>query len=453
MKKGLLSLLMAALFLAAFPLASFADADYGTRVPITWGDEVANIMNMEWSPDGKWIVFYGYYDVWLVPVAGGTPKLVSQYSDSTVVRSVDFLHTHFTNGSYYVCFEPSFSPDSKEITFSRMITTMTNGSPKTSGSTIEAYNIYTGERRVVMDDAYGGSYSRDGKYFAYVKHSNGLDFINNKFPEVVVYDILNGTSTTFPEVFNTFGAMSIESVRISPDNSWLVFEGQLETQTSTGTGSYNLYQMPLTGGTVKQLTSETGGRVLDWYPSISPDGKHILYTRMVGNLTGVSMNVYSMITGKSTAWFTENTSWGIWAGCFSPDGKKILYGVNDGKGPYNSSELYIRDFTPPEEDNTPSGVEAVVPAGFALTGNFPNPFNPSTHIAFTIPAPGAVKLSVYDVTGRKVRELVSSAMTAGSHEMVWDGRDESGATVSSGTYIARLKMGNYTASHRMLLMK
>jgi flagellar hook assembly protein FlgD len=55
--------------------------------------------------------------------------------------------------------------------------------------------------------------------------------------------------------------------------------------------------------------------------------------------------------------------------------------------------------------------------------------------------------------GRKVRELLDGARLAGTHSATWDGRDAAGNAVSSGKYLAHLKMGNYSKSNRMLLMK
>jgi hypothetical protein len=97
--------------------------------------------------------------------------------------------------------------------------------------------------------------------------------------------------------------------------------------------------------------------------------------------------------------------------------------------------------------------EAAAPADFALTGNHPNPFNPSTTISFTLPASGPVSLAVYDITGRKIRDVISGPMSAGSHSAVWDGRDSAGKTVSSGVYLSRLTQGGKTVSRRMLLVK
>ena len=62
------------------------------------------------------------------------------------------------------------------------------------------------------------------------------------------------------------------------------------------------------------------------------------------------------------------------------------------------------------------------PISFAITSNCPNPFNPSTTISFTLPTAARAELSVYSITGQKIRTLLSGPMTAGSHSAVWDGR-------------------------------
>ncbi|MFA6470819.1 MAG: heparinase II/III family protein [Candidatus Latescibacterota bacterium] len=94
-----------------------------------------------------------------------------------------------------------------------------------------------------------------------------------------------------------------------------------------------------------------------------------------------------------------------------------------------------------------------MPVGFSVGDPFPNPFNPSTTIKFSLPAPGKVNLIVYDIAGRKVRELILTQLPTGIHSAFWDGRDASGRPVSSGVYFARLTMGKYTAVRKMLLMK
>ncbi len=85
--------------------------------------------------------------------------------------------------------------------------------------------------------------------------------------------------------------------------------------------------------------------------------------------------------------------------------------------------------------------------------NYPNPFNPTTTIEFTLPETGFVDFVTYNLTGQKVRELVSGTMSEGVHSVVWDGRDDSGLRVSAGVYLTRLKMGNVVKTGRMMLVK
>jgi hypothetical protein len=93
------------------------------------------------------------------------------------------------------------------------------------------------------------------------------------------------------------------------------------------------------------------------------------------------------------------------------------------------------------------------PLEWKLLFNHPNPFNPSTTIAFTLPLSGQAYLSVYSITGQKVRELVFGYVPAGVHSVVWDGRDDRGNVASSGVYLTLLNSGGKVCSARMLLMK
>jgi hypothetical protein len=93
------------------------------------------------------------------------------------------------------------------------------------------------------------------------------------------------------------------------------------------------------------------------------------------------------------------------------------------------------------------------PATFSLSQNAPNPFNPSTKLRFGLPEAGDVQLVVYDVTGALVRTLVDRPVAAGSHEIVWDGRDAAGREVASGVYIYRLSAKQGIVTRRMVLAR
>ncbi len=94
-----------------------------------------------------------------------------------------------------------------------------------------------------------------------------------------------------------------------------------------------------------------------------------------------------------------------------------------------------------------------VPATFALAPNVPNPFNPSTTIAFTLPRNERIRLDVIDLRGRRVRSLEKGPHPAGEHRVEWDGRDEQGAPAASGTYLYRLQTGQRMISRKMMLVR
>jgi len=86
--------------------------------------------------------------------------------------------------------------------------------------------------------------------------------------------------------------------------------------------------------------------------------------------------------------------------------------------------------------------------------NAPNPFNPITKIAFTVPEDaGSVTLTVYNVSGRVVRRLVDEPLSAGPHSVVWNGRDDAGKNLASGIYFARLTAGGESLLKKMTLLK
>lgn len=93
------------------------------------------------------------------------------------------------------------------------------------------------------------------------------------------------------------------------------------------------------------------------------------------------------------------------------------------------------------------------PKSFCLYQNFPNPFNPETIINFDLPKSDWVKLKVYNLLGQKVKTLVNDMKTAGSHKIVWNGKDENGATVSSGIYFYKIETGIFVGVKRMMLLR
>jgi len=96
----------------------------------------------------------------------------------------------------------------------------------------------------------------------------------------------------------------------------------------------------------------------------------------------------------------------------------------------------------------------ITPDDYLLYQNYPNPFNPTTNITFTLPLNKKVTAKIYDVLGKEVRTLINGEDFAkGTHNVVWNGRDNSGKQVASGTYIFKMMSGNMEKSMKMMLMK
>ena len=94
-----------------------------------------------------------------------------------------------------------------------------------------------------------------------------------------------------------------------------------------------------------------------------------------------------------------------------------------------------------------------LPRSFRLAQNYPNPFNPQTQICFDLPEALPVHLTVYAVDGRRILTLIDEPLPAGSHRVIWDGRDARGQEVASGTYFYRIQAGRHDAVRKMILMK
>jgi hypothetical protein len=90
----------------------------------------------------------------------------------------------------------------------------------------------------------------------------------------------------------------------------------------------------------------------------------------------------------------------------------------------------------------------MVPNEFHMIGNYPNPFNPSTVLAFNLPATAYVNLAVYDVSGRQVATLINGWRNAGHHDVTFDA-----SNLPSGVYLYSLSAGEFQASGKMILMK
>ena len=102
--------------------------------------------------------------------------------------------------------------------------------------------------------------------------------------------------------------------------------------------------------------------------------------------------------------------------------------------------------------NDPETTSLIAPIP-QIQSNYPNPFNPSTTIEFSIPATGRTRVSIYNIKGQKVKDLINSELARGNHKLIWDGNDAHNRHVASGIYLLRLESGGRTSIRKAMLMK
>ena len=94
-----------------------------------------------------------------------------------------------------------------------------------------------------------------------------------------------------------------------------------------------------------------------------------------------------------------------------------------------------------------------LPFKFELSNNYPNPFNPTTTIAYSIPQNDRVTLQIFNILGQHIRTLVDNNQSAGRYEVVWNGRDKAGNAVGSGIYFYQLNTSRQVTVKKMVLIK
>ncbi|HET55258.1 MAG TPA: T9SS type A sorting domain-containing protein [Ignavibacteria bacterium] len=128
-----------------------------------------------------------------------------------------------------------------------------------------------------------------------------------------------------------------------------------------------------------------------------------------------------------------------YAGAFDP---------NNGLWTEGWTALSVLGYTPQTVVGIEEKYDSEIPVSFDLSQNYPNPFNPSTKIQFTMPEAGNVKLTVYNVLGQKVAELINDFKSAGIYTINWNAEN-----LSSGMYIYKLESGANIITKKMTLLK
>ena len=149
--------------------------------------------------------------------------------------------------------------------------------------------------------------------------------------------------------------------------------------------------------------------------------------------------------------FVEMTGNGTdWEGTFTPN-ENGIYNVRVSASDIDGNtgvDYYEFEYTGVIVDDN-----AIINNNFTLS-NYPNPFNPTTTISFSVTQTSSfVTLEINNIKGQKVKTLVNEKMDAGTHHVMWDGKNENGKSVTSGIYFYKLKTQTITETRKMLLLK
>ena len=111
------------------------------------------------------------------------------------------------------------------------------------------------------------------------------------------------------------------------------------------------------------------------------------------------------------------------------------------------------EITVPTEEIFTLERKAIIPIAYTLHQNYPNPFNPITSIRYDLPAAALVTLTIYDLIGREITQLVNTTQEAGYRSVRWDATDSFGKPVSAGVYLYQIRSGGFVQTRKMVLLK
>ena len=177
------------------------------------------------------------------------------------------------------------------------------------------------------------------------------------------------------------------------------------------------------------------------HPAIGYDSW--FWEKIVVNGNSVSVWVYAdgeAPTDTASYTFTTNN---VTLGTAAPE-LHILGSTDDDSSAVHIDEIWYNE-TP-----TAMGISDDVPiaSSYKLGQNYPNPFNPTTHIRFNIPETGNTKLTVFNIMGEAVANLVDGVVPAGGHTVSWNA-----ANMPTGVYFYRMESGNFSQTRKLLLVK
>lgn len=151
-----------------------------------------------------------------------------------------------------------------------------------------------------------------------------------------------------------------------------------------------------------------------------------------------------------------NVIWGSALAGLDSDGDGFTNGweLGDPDGNWTSGSIGNQAFvTNPGDASSLDIADETKINQFILEQNSPNPFNPTTTISYQLPIDSKVILTIFDINGNKIKELINDYHSAGHRSVSWNGTNNNGQSVSGGVYIYTLQAGSYNKTQKMLMIK
>lgn len=256
-------------------------------------------------------------------------------------------------------------------------------------------------------------YARDNKVYV-AEGSRG---------SIAIYDLTSPQTPTLAGRFFIPSAGYAHNCWLSEDGNYLMTTEETYGKTVKYWDIRDLNDVKLVDNYLAPEMLAHNAHIKGRYAYIShyTDGLRILDLQDPSNIQEVGY--YDTFPDFSFSLFAG--AWGAFP--FFDSGKILISDISTG--------LYIVRFTP-----TSTGIENTeLPAEFALHPNYPNPFNPSTVIPFSLPQTAHTTLDIYTVAGQKIRRLIDAQYGAGQYKITWDGRDDFGWIAPAGMYFFRLQ--------------
>ena len=232
------------------------------------------------------------------------------------------------------------------------------------------------------------------------------------------------------------------------------YDIQIDYMSDSAIGGY---QFDFLSGGALAVTGGSGGacEAAGFQVSTGTNSNVVLAFSMTGDTIAESSEYTHLLTLSTTVnngFDGDSVVLDAIHDCVNGDCNSYLL-VSDSTGSALDSDFHEATWTVGAEWDGTLDNEVVGPISFSLADNYPNPFNPSTTIEFSVAEPSFVNLSIFDASGRLVKTLVSEGKVADSYTVSWDGTNDSGVSVSAGMYLYKIDAGSFVETKKMLLVK